>query len=142
MQVVPKTEQIAGTNMIKFLLCLSIGISSVAKAEDCDTVFLVKKGETINCDGFFFSDKAEAEAETDRSDAKYYKIISDKLQERSKLQVDENAILEQRLKLYMDDSHTLSQDIAKRDNNETIIRIIYHGAGILVTGLAARNFRN
>lgn len=88
-----------------------------------------------------FSDAAEKDAATARDDAAYYKKMSDKLGERSKLQDDENAVLEQRLKMYMDATSNLSKEVATRDTTESYIRIGYFVLGVVVTGLAVRNIR-
>ncbi len=124
------------------LLLLTSNVSLAAEQWKCeDNVQVVKKGDTINCDGFLFGKNAEKDAEQDRADAKYYKSLSDKLQTKSDLEATENGILEQRLKLYMDSSQSLSKDLAQRDNSSTIHNIIWFGLGVVVTGLAVRNLR-
>lgn len=93
---------------------------------DCpQNVQPIKEGQVANCEGYLFSPGAESEAH--------------KAKEIADLQRSENEILEQRLKLYMDTTSDLSKDIAKRDNNESYIRLFYFGLGVLVAGFAVRN---
>lgn len=104
-------------------------------------VQVLQKGATANCDGFLFSHTAESNAEADRNNAAYYKSLSDSLDQKTKVQADENQVLEQRLKLYMDSTQSLSTDLAKRDTNESLYRFIYFGIGVITTGLIVRNLR-
>lgn len=87
----------------------------------------VKQGQAAICDGYLFSPDAESKAYKASRLADLYK--------------DENQILQERLNLYIQESKTLSQDIAKRDTNESLYRIIYFGLGVLVTGFVVRNIR-
>lgn len=104
-------------------------------------VQVIHQNEKANCDGFLFSGPAEQAAEQDRDDSKYYKSLSDALQSKTDLQAEENQILEKRLKLYMDSTQSLSQDVAKRDSTETWVRLGYFVLGVLGTSLVVRNLR-
>ncbi len=125
-------------------LVLSILLSIVTPvyATDCpQDVQTINQGDKANCSGFLFSGSAEKAAESYRTDATYYKSLSDALQKKSNIQTDENSVLEKRLKLYMDSTQSLSQDLAKHDSSETLYRALYFSIGVLVTGFIAVNVK-
>lgn len=124
----------------KILISLSLIFSSPTYADTCD-VKPVKKGDAAPCDGFYFNKDAEHQAEGYRDDATFYKSYSDKLNEKIKLEADENDVLQKRVNLYLQESQTLAQEVSKRDNNEGLYRFGYFLLGIVVTGLAVRNVR-
>lgn len=125
----------------KLLLCVFMVYSQCSYSDCPKDVQVIKQGQAANCDGFLFSDEAERDAEDYKNSADYFKELSDALKEKSRLQADENKILEQRLKLYVDTTQTLSQDLAKRDTNETLYRFVYFSLGVLVTGVIAVNVK-
>ncbi len=135
-----QTKAIALSILI-FLSGPSRADSFVIVANGCADVAPIKKGAPAPCDGFYFPGDTEKQAEEDRANADYYKSLSDSLQKKSDLQTDESQVLEKRLKLYMDETQTLSQDVAKRDSNETWIRLGYFVLGVLGTSLVVRNLR-
>jgi hypothetical protein len=125
---------------IILLVILGLSVPTIGYADNCN-VAPIKKNAPAPCDGFYFNKDAEKQAETYRDDVSYYKALSDKLTDRAKTQDNENAVLEQRLKLYMDETQSLSKDIATHDSNETWIRLGYFVLGVVGTGLVVRNLR-
>jgi hypothetical protein len=124
----------------KILLILTL-LPSLAFADCAQNVQVIKQGQTANCDGFVFSDAGEKQAEQDRSDALFYKSYSDSLTQKTTLQANENDKLQKRLNLYVQESSTLSTQVAKQNSNEGLYRFGYFLLGIVVTGLAVRNVR-
>lgn len=132
--------------MIKYLLSLSLIATPMVHAEvvtivpdGCAKVTEIKKGEAAPCDGFYFPDWAEKEAAESRDDAEYLKKVNDELTRKSQAQAAESEILERRLNLYMQQSDVLSKDVARRDNTESLYRVLYFGLGALLTGYIASN---
>lgn len=121
------------------VLALILAFTNPVLAECPNPVQPIKNGEQANCDGFLFSDQAEKDASAYKNNAEYYEELSNAWAVKSKLQTDENQILEQRLKLYMDATSNLSKEVASRDNSESLYRFVYFGLGVLVTGLIVRN---
>lgn len=112
---------------VSLFICCTLSFTSSAFGFCRENVQPIKEGQVANCEGFLFSPQAESDAF--------------KAKETSDLQKSENEILEQRLKLYMDENNTLAQNQAKHDSNESYIRLGYFVLGILVTGLTVRNLR-
>lgn len=117
--------------MIKFILILLISIQSFAA---CPDVQELKAGDTVPCDGIFLSPDASKKADDAVQDAKYYKTLSDKLQVRQDYMNKEVNILDERLKLYVNESQVL----AKANANSSWEKVGYFVLGIVVTGVAVR----
>lgn len=127
--------------MFRIILTIILLFTSPIYADCPKDVQVIKQGQEANCDGFLFSNAAERQAEEYRSDSLFYKSYSDKLQEKIKLEATEIDILQQRLNLYIQESNTLSNEVAKRDNNESLYRFGYFVLGVITTGLLVRNLR-
>src|SRR5271165_2016352 len=125
----------------RFLLCLLIGFSPYSYADCQQDVQVIKQGQSANCDGFLFSPGAESQAEQYRNDANFYKKYSDQLDQKSKLEEDENTVLQKRLSLYIDESRKLEEAKAHEQVTEDLIRIGCFSLGVIVTALIARNVR-
>jgi hypothetical protein len=126
------------SQIVKIILIFNIAIwNSFAMASDCqESVTLLDKGTPAPCTGFLFSPDAEAQAASDARDAKYYKLINEKLELRHDLMLEQNEILDKRLKLYMDQSHTLATELHKKESRSTWEKVGWFVLGIGVTGLA------
>lgn len=100
---------------------------------NCDRaeVHPISKGDLVECDGFFFTDKAEREAAKARDDAKYYKQLVPSLEERLALEQKRGQILEKRLNLYLDLSSELAEDRIKSENMK-----FWERAGMFILGAA------
>lgn len=101
----------------------------------------VRKGTPAPYDGFLFDEEAERQAAQYRLDAKFYQDVADALTRKSKLQDEENKILEQRLQLYMNEANVLARN---RVENETTQRLYMFGAfalGVITTTLVVRNVK-
>lgn len=127
-------EQVNGLSIIirrGIATCLVVGLtctSLTAGATECArNVSPIKEGQVASCDGYLFSPKAESDA---------YKAT-----QLSDLYKDQNQILEERLKLYINESTQLIKEKARRDTTEDLIRIGYFFGGMLATALVVRNVR-
>lgn len=120
--------------MLKSILMVCIlALNQTAFADDCgDDVQVVTKGTVIKCDGVLLSTDAAKKTDEAIADAKYYKTLSDKLYQREDYTNKEIDTLDQRLKLYVDESQTLAKQVTE-DKYE---KFIYFGLGILATGIA------
>jgi len=101
----------------------------------------IKKGDTATTDGFLFDRNSEAQAEQDRSDAAYYKSLSDKQADKITLEENESKILDDRLQLYIKESNTLAKDKANSDFNEKLLLFGSFSLGAIITTLVVRNAR-
>lgn len=123
--------------MIRYLLCFFLAFNCYA---DCpQKVSPINKGDVAQCDGFIFSDDAEKQAAQAVRDADFFKQVNDQLVRKSTAQQTENEILERRLNLYMQQSEVLAKDTARRDNTESLYRVLYFGLGVVMTGIIASN---
>lgn len=121
--------------MIKFLLVFCIFFNSIAFA--CpESVQPLKKGEVANCNGLLYSPEADDQAAKDHLDAKYYKEINLRLEKRKELTDKEIEILDKRLNLYVDQSQTLADQLAKKESTTKWERVLWFGLGVLATGIA------
>lgn len=120
--------------MLKSILLIFIlALNQTAYADDCgDDVQVVTKGQVVKCDGVLLSDAASKKANEAVNDAKYYKTLSDKLYQREDYTNKEVNILDQRLKLYIDQSQALATTV-QQDKWE---KILYFSLGVIVTGVA------
>lgn len=122
--------------MIKTVfLVLSLILNQTAFAE-CIDVQEVKAGDKIVCDGVLLSPDAAKKIDTQQVDLKYYKDLSDKLLQRKDLTDKEVNVLDQRLKLYQDESSNLADKLSQRESTDKWERLMYFGLGVLATGLA------
>lgn len=121
--------------VLSFLLIFQLSIPGFAS--DCpESVTLIEKGATAQCTGFLFSPEAEAQAAQDNADSKYYKLTNEKLVYRQGLQEKQNEILDKRLKLYMDQSHVLAQELQRKESNSKWENVLWFSLGIIATGVA------
>lgn len=118
------------------LLVYILVFNQTAFANECEDVVVLEKGQPAPCEGILLSDKAAKAADEAHEDAKYYKELSLKLEERRAYSDSENAILEQRLQLYMTQSTTLATELTKRESSSKIEKIVYFSLGVLATGIA------
>lgn len=111
-----------------FLVCVSLCFHNLAYGTACaQNVQAIKEGQVANCEGYLFSPAAESEAYKATQLVDLYK--------------DQNQILEERLKLYINESTQLAKEKARKDTTEDLIRIGYFLGGILTTALVVRNVR-
>lgn len=107
---------------------------------DCSSnVQPIKQGDVAPCSGFLFSDLAEKQAAQARDDAKFYEELSKKLTEKTKIQSDQNEILEKRLGVYIQQTDILSNHLGKKENTEGLYRGLYFLLGVAITGYIAAN---
>lgn len=107
--------------------------SNVSFADDCgDDVQVVTKGQVVKCDGVLLSPDASKKANEAVDDSKYYKTLSDKLYQRQSYADKEIDTLDQRLKLYVDESQTLATKV-QEDKWE---KVLYFGLGVIVAGVS------
>jgi len=121
--------------VISILITLLL-VSNTALANCEKPVTLIEKDNPAPCTGFLFSPEQEKAAYQATEDAKHYKLLSEKLTERQRLQTEQISVMDQRLQLYMDQSNTLAQEVNKEKNNNFWHKTLYFGLGIVVTGLA------
>lgn len=119
--------------MLKSILVFILLFNQTAFADDCgDDVQVVTKGQVVKCDGVLLSPDASKKANEAIDDAKYYKGLSDKLYQRQSYTDKEIDTLDQRLKLYVDQSQTLATTVQE----DKWQKFIYFGLGVLATGIA------
>ena len=122
---------------MKLILILALLLPTHAFATECkESVVLIKEGEIAKCTGFLFSPDAEKKASQAVDDLKYYQDLSKLLHDRNDLKDKELAIQDSRLRLYIESSQTLSQELIRRDNDGFWQKTIFFGLGIVVTGAA------
>lgn len=107
------------------IICCSFGTNWASATECSVKVQPIKEGQTAQCTGYLFSPEAESEA---------YKAT-----QISKLQKEENEILNKRLDLYIKQSDVLAKDLSRKDNTENLYRFAYFGLGVVITGMIAAN---
>lgn len=122
-------EQVNGI-LLKISLCgtllFTCVFSPAARSDECaKPVTPIEKGISSPCTGYLFSPAAESDAW--------------KTKQLSELQVQQNAILERRLNLYIQQSDVLAKQVASRDNTESFYRIAYFVVGAALTGYIAVN---
>lgn len=122
-------------NLLTFLLIYTLAFPSFAS--DCrESITYISAGTPASCTGFLYSPDADAQAAVDHIDVKHYKLINKKLTDRHDLMLKQNEILDKRLKLYMDQSHVLSQELQRKDTVSTWKQVGWFLLGISVTGIA------
>lgn len=117
------------------ILCLFV-INQCVWANCPEDIQVLSKGEVANCDGLLFSPNASRKADEAIQDAKYYKLLSDRLYQRQDLTQKEINILDERLRLYMDQSQTLAKELTYKENEDKWQKFMYFGLGVLATGIA------
>lgn len=122
--------------LFKLAISLILTFTSTSWADCPEDVQVLAKGQVANCDGLLMSPKASKKADEAIQDAKYYKLLSDKLIERQDYTTKEINILDQRLKLYVEQSNTLAKELVYKENQDKWQRFVWFGAGILVAGLS------
>jgi hypothetical protein len=122
--------------LLKLAISLTLMFSSVSWADCPEAVSVINKGDKAVCDGILLSPEASKKADEAVQDAKYYKMLSEKLIERQQYTDKEINILDKRLKLYMEESNTLATQLVHKDNADKWQKIVYFGLGVVVTGLA------
>lgn len=120
---------------INFLVVVLFSIN-VSATECKEAVTLINEGQKAECTGFLFSPDAEKKASQAYDDAKHYKELSELLHKRSELTNQEIKILDERLKLYQDQSHLLAQEVQKKEKEDFWQKTLYFGLGVLATGIA------
>jgi hypothetical protein len=121
--------------LVNFLVVVLFSIN--VAATDCkESVTLLNEGQKAECTGFLFSPDAEKKASQAYDDAKYYKDLSDLLHKRNQLTNEEIKILDERLKLYQDQSHLLAQEVQKKEKEDFWQKTLYFGLGIMATSIA------
>lgn len=119
------------------LIVYFLVLNQTAMAAECkEAVKLLKEGEKAECTGFLFSPEAEKKASQSYDDAKYYKDLSDLLHKRNQLTNEEIKVLDERLKLYQDQSYLLAEQLNKKEREDFWQKTIYFGMGILATSIA------
>lgn len=125
---------------MKYILILSLLLSfSTSHAQTCPYVQPINKQQSAPCDGFFFSDQAEKDASNAKLDAELHKSVNDVLVKKIDLLNQDNALLERRLNLYIQQSERLSDSLSKKETNEGLYRFLYFSLGVVVTGVIAAN---
>lgn len=120
--------------MIRLILIFVLfANNALACSED---VQIIEKGQTANCTGFLFSPIAAKKADEAADDRDYYKKLSEKLEQRQKLQDERSKVLDKRLQLYMEQSHILSEKLTERENRSEWEKVLYFSLGVVVTGVA------
>lgn len=111
--------------LVIFATVISIFANESAASDCASNVQPIKEGQAAQCTGYLFSPQAESEA---------YKAT-----QISKLQAEENKILQTRLEMYMHQSDVLAKEVGKRDNTDGLYKFLYFGLGVVVTGVIAAN---
>jgi len=118
------------------LIVLIFTLSQTTWANCPEDVQVLNKGQVANCDGLLFSPDASQKVDETQQDAEYYKQLSDQLYKRRDLSIKETDNLDKRLKLYMDQSTLLAQQLHKKEKEDKWQKIIYFGLGVFATGVA------
>ena len=122
-------------NLLTFILIYTLAVPGFAS--DCqESVTLIEKGTPAQCTGFLYSPDADAQAASDHRDVKYFRLINEKLTERQDLMLQQNQILDKRLKLYMDQSHVLSQELQRKERQSEWAKVGWFLLGIGITSIA------
>lgn len=112
--------------LVSFLLVIGCLFNNPSRATECSAkVQPIREGQAAQCSGYLFSPEAESEA---------YKAT-----QISKLQKEENEILNKRLDLYIKQSDVLAKQLSRKDNTENLYRFAYFGLGVVITGMIAAN---
>lgn len=121
---------------ISILILFVFNFNQSVWAKCPEDVQVLEKGQVANCDGLLFSPEASKKADEAIQDVKYYKSLTDKLGSRIEYSNKETDILEKRLKLYIDQSNILADQMVKKENEDKWQKVIYFGLGVIATGIA------
>lgn len=122
---------------MKLLITIILLFNQIAWANKCpEDIQVLEKGQVANCDGLLFSPEASKKADEAIEDVKYYKSLTDKLGSRIDYSNKETEILEKRLKLYIDQSNILADQMIKKENEDKWQKVIWFGLGVIATGAA------
>lgn len=124
--------------IIKLILCISISLyGSFAFGTECkESVQVIKEGDKAQCTGLLYSEEADKKAAKDYEDAKYYKELSNRLEERKTLTDKEISILDKRLQLYITQSEDLTKSLYQVEARSDWEKAMWFGFGVIATGLA------
>lgn len=122
-------------------IAFSTTLSTAYGTECVRNVQPIKEGQVANCSGFLFSDEAERTASKARDDAEYYRALSDLYLKKSDLQSEQSKILEERLKLYMDQSDRLIKERNSVQSTEKWLLLGAFALGVVATGFVVKNVR-
>jgi len=125
--------------LITILTVYSFGFSQTSWANCPEDVQVITKGQAAPCDGILLSPTASKKVDEDQQDLKYYKSLSEKLQVRQDYSNKENEILDQRLKLYIDQSQTLASELSRQKNYSELQKYGYLLLGVIITGAVSKN---
>lgn len=124
-------------NLLSIFLVLLLLAPQSALALECKhEVSLLEEGQKAPCTGFLFSPDAEKKASQAVDDVKYYKDLSEMYQKRTDLANKELQVMDERLKLYMNTTTELAQEVNRKERQDFWQRTLYFGLGILVTSIA------
>jgi hypothetical protein len=122
-------------SVLSFILVMSLSIPGYGS--DCpQAVTLLNKGNPAPCTGFLFSPEAEKQTALDNMDAKYYKLLSEKLTDKNNLLIKQTDILDKRIDLYINQSNVLSTELAKREKDDDWKKSRWFSLGVVATGIA------
>ena len=126
-------------SITKFVMA-GLLISQTAWADQCpEDVQVINKGQVANCSGLLFSPSASKQMDEAIADSKYFKEVNVKLLQRKELTDKEISVLDQRLKLYMNESQVLATELSSRNSNESFYRFGYLVLGVLAAGYISNN---
>jgi hypothetical protein len=118
--------------IVSMCLCYPIQTWANKCPED---VQVIEKGQVANCDGLLMSPEASKKIDETQQDAKYYRELSEKLQLRQSYTDKEINILDQRLKLYVDQSEVLTREVNRKERENNWQKFMYFGLGVFATGI-------
>lgn len=101
-----------------------------------EDIQVLSKGDIANCDGILFSPEASKKADDAISDDKYNKALIEKLTKRNEYTDKEINILDQRLKLYIDESQILASEVSRKEHDDKWQKMGYFFLGVLATGIS------
>ena len=119
------------------LVCILVLNQTAMAADQCpEDIQELNKGQVANCSGLLFSPEASKKADEMAADSKYYKEVNEKLVQRKELTDKEISVLDQRLKLYMNESQVLATELSRRESGSSYQKFLYFGLGVLATGIS------
>jgi hypothetical protein len=121
------------------LLVYVFTLNQTAGANCPEDIQVIEKGQVANCSGVLLSPEASKKADEAIEDSKYYKELSGALFKRRDLTNKEINILDQRLKLYQEQSERLAVQLSNKESSETWKNFGYLALGVIITGVAYKN---
>lgn len=122
--------------VINWFLVILLLFPNLGFANCKDSVQALEKGQPAPCTGLLYSEEADKKAAQDHEDAKFYKDLNLRLEQRKELTDKEINVLDKRLKLYIDQSETLAERLHKRESQTKWEKALWFGFGVLATGIA------